>query len=161
MAGKSGLTAMTRTGPSAPVRWLEAQGAIKAGTSAPKVLDYGCGKGADVDYLGCDGYDPHHRPREFKQPVQYDVILCTYVANVLDCWERENLHRHLRCLLAAGGTAYVTVRRDIPEGTRGLTATGTYQEWVDLSAEWPTTKLLVDIPGAFAIYQFTPYAGAV
>jgi hypothetical protein len=67
--GASFKTAIARRGPSAPAtvlrRFIERVVAESArDASVRAVLDYGCGRGADVDYsrsLGIDavGYDPH------------------------------------------------------------------------------------------------------
>lgn len=108
-------TAIGRTKASVPVRWL-----LKSGEIArdEKILDYGCGRGADADFLGCDGWDPQtDNPRHKQYPTgKYDVVLCTYVLNVLHCpSEREQVIQRVTSLLAPGGRAYFTVRRDIPK----------------------------------------------
>jgi hypothetical protein len=149
MAGRSGLTAISRRAPSAPVRWLESEGLIYPGAD---MLDYGCGKGADAEYLGIDGYDPNHRPDTAPLARAYDTVLCTFVANVLDRAERDELLRCLKSLLRRHGVAYVAVRRDVPKGAH-VTSRGTYQERVYLTEEWPDTRLIHSKGGAFAIYE--------
>lgn len=48
-------TAIARNTPSAPCKWLD-----KQGRCVGPILDWGCGKGADVMYLrNAYGYDPH------------------------------------------------------------------------------------------------------
>ncbi len=104
-------TAIARSGPSAPAKKLYDKGLITG-----KVLDYGSGRGADVKWLRGRGlnvaaYDPHHGPK--KAPTgPFDTILCTYVLNVLNKANQDKVAAKLRGLLAPGGSAYVTVRRD-------------------------------------------------
>lgn len=116
-------TAITRKKASTPCRWLEHNGFIEGRT-----LDFGCGKGTDADYLYCERYDPYY----FSElpSGQFNTILCTYVLNVLLPEQRTYAINHLLGLLAPGGTAYITVRRDIRNN--GWTKAGTYQEMVEL-----------------------------
>ena len=83
-------TAIARSNVSVPTKWAFEQGIIADGSS---VFDWGCGKGADVKWLreqGCTvvGYDPYHAPMfnpdtlPFKN---FDVIICNYVLNVIEC----------------------------------------------------------------------------
>jgi hypothetical protein len=57
---KSKNTAISRTKPSKPIKLL-----IKSNQLYGHILDYGCGKGADVQYLNringikCCGYDKY------------------------------------------------------------------------------------------------------
>lgn len=150
-------TALHRTGPSAPLRWL-LQGAHLPppknlvpgpnGYDHPVILDYGCGHGADVQHLwsldyDADGYDPAWRPHLDVQRNAYDVVLCTYVLNViLDEFERQVVLNTLQAALKPGGVAFVTVRRDIDADTET-------QHRIVL--DFPT---LVDGTG-FAIYHIT------
>ncbi|MGX7761016.1 DNA phosphorothioation-associated putative methyltransferase [Streptomyces angustmyceticus] len=78
------LTAIGRADLSAPVRQALADRQLATGRS---VLDYGCGRGADVralQRLGCtvDGWDPFFRPGGRIEPA--DVVLLTYVLNVIE-----------------------------------------------------------------------------
>lgn len=95
-----------------------------------KVLDYGCGRGFDCDFLECDGYDPHYRP---EQPAhRYDTIFCVYVLNVLPTEEeRFEAINSVRKLLKKDGKAYFVVRND-RKSLNGWTSKGTYQTFVDL-----------------------------
>ena len=120
---KSHLTAIARTAPSAPLRWLESEGHLKG-----RVLDFGCGRGSDADWLQCDRYDPHYHP--YLPTGKYDTVLCTYVFNVLPKEEEYRLLTQILDLLRKDGTAYVSVRNDLKR--EGYTSRGTYQRFVDL-----------------------------
>lgn len=81
-----------------------------------RVLDFGCGYGADVDFLaekGFDvtGYDSHHAPTYPEG--RFDTILCHYVLNVLFRKEQSRVLMEVAELLRPSGTAYFTVRRDL------------------------------------------------
>lgn len=94
---------------SAPARYLKGKGFIKG-----LVLDYGCGRGKDAEELGADAYDPTFAP---DPPTgMYDTILCTYVLNVVSEETEAQILGKIETLLKPGGAAYVTVRRDLPEG---------------------------------------------
>jgi hypothetical protein len=74
-------------------------------------------------HLGCDGWDPHHRPE--PEPVgPYDVALCTYVLNVLPEPQRAPV---LARLAELAPVAYVTVRADV----EAASATQ-HDVWLDL-----------------------------
>ena len=81
-----------------------------------RVLDFGCGYGADVEFLaekGFDvvGYDAHHAP---DYPTgTFDTILCHYVLNVLFRKEQSRVLMEVAELLRPSGSAYFTVRRDV------------------------------------------------
>ena len=84
-------TARTRKKPSYPLRLAFGNLWVCWGHS---VLDYGCGRGSDVQWLNArdgdaEGYDPHE-PFGYSEPpsrAAYQVVLCTYVINVLDTVE--------------------------------------------------------------------------
>jgi diadenosine tetraphosphate (Ap4A) HIT family hydrolase len=81
-----------------------------------RVLDFGCGHGADVDFLtekGFDatGYDPHYAPTYPEG--RFDTILCHYVLNVLFRREQSRVLMDVAELLRPSGAAYFTVRRDV------------------------------------------------
>jgi len=123
---KSYKTAIARKTLSVPTRMLRDKGLLKG-----RVLDYGCGRSFDTDHLNIDGYDPHYSPR---WPVgKYDTIICNYVLNVVEGSTQDDIIYNIRNLLTLGGTAYITVRRDIK--TEGVTSRGTYQTNVTLSFE--------------------------
>jgi diadenosine tetraphosphate (Ap4A) HIT family hydrolase len=107
----SHLTAKERTRPSFPTRKLLAMGHIQG-----RVLDFGCGFGADVRLLeeeGFDvvGYDPYHAP-DWPEG-RFDTILCHYVLNVLMQREQTNVLMDVAEFLKPSGAAFYTVRRDL------------------------------------------------
>ena len=106
-------TAINRSKPSLPARFLEDQGLLEG-----KILDYGCGYGFDAEYYGMDKYDPRYFPynrwafRDRKLS-QYDIITCTYVLCVLPPKLQQKVLFDVEVLLRKGGNAYISVRRDI------------------------------------------------
>jgi diadenosine tetraphosphate (Ap4A) HIT family hydrolase len=107
----SHLTAKERDRASFPTRKLLAMGHIEG-----RVLDFGCGHGADIrllDTKGFDvaGYDPHHAPDPPEG--QFDTILCHYVLNVLMQREQTNVLMDVAELLRPSGSAFYSVRRDL------------------------------------------------
>ncbi len=93
----------------------------------------------------------------------YDIVLCTYVANVLPREERAKLFWDLlSSMRGLHGRAYITVRRD-GEGQR-YTSTGSFQDYeVDLVQEWndmgdfvPSVRLVHET-SAFAIFELSNY----
>jgi diadenosine tetraphosphate (Ap4A) HIT family hydrolase len=107
----SHLTAKERDRPSFPTRKLLEMGRIRG-----RVLDYGCGHGADVRFLsqrGFDavGYDPHYAPDLPSGP--FDTVLCHYVLNVLFPEEQTDVLMNVSELTAEEGSAYFAVRRDL------------------------------------------------
>lgn len=123
------LTALRRAALSAPARQALEDGLLDA-----TVLDYGCGRGGDVDRLSAAGlpvrgWDPHYRPE--PPPVPADTVLCSYVLNVV----ADPQERH-RTAAAAWGLArrrlVVAVRttaddvRGRPHGDGTVTARDTF-----------------------------------
>ena len=107
----SHLTAKERDKVSYPTRWLYNRKLIDG-----DVLDYGCGYGADIDFLysknfACTGYDPHYAP-DYPEK-KFDTILCNYVLNVLLPEEQAGVLMGVSELLKPGGRAYFSVRRDL------------------------------------------------
>jgi len=128
-------TAITRKGPSLPTRILEQRGLLRG-----KILDYGSGKGADVEYLKSKGYDivgfdPYYKPDyHLLTDETYDTVLCNYVLNVVFPETRHEVLQNIRRILKDGGVAFITVR-DISEKVTGkpykngvITAKGTFQK---------------------------------
>jgi hypothetical protein len=77
-----------------------------------RVLDYGCGLAFDADQQGWEAYDPYYRPGEPIGP--YDTIVVNHVVNILTRASRGQLLQTINALLAPGGTAYISVARNIP-----------------------------------------------
>lgn len=113
-------TALHRKGPSAPLLLLLEQHAVIG-----RVLDYGCGHGADVEYLKslsfpAVGYDPKWAP--VLPTGRFDTVLCTYVLNVLPKWKADEVAREARKWLkfnSAGSTmnrrVFFTTRTDVED----------------------------------------------
>ena len=141
---KTYLTAISRKNLSIPAKWLLKQNLISSDH-----LDYGCGRGSDAEYLGCDKYDPYYFPD--KPTKRYDSITCTYVLNVLETHtECQDVVNSIRELLTENGKGYISVRRDIKN--EGITSRGTYQYMVYLS-----DTVLVE-NSSFALYEILPYS---
>lgn len=105
------LTAKEREKPSFPLKWLFERNYLEG-----EILDYGCGHGADVQFLmerGLEvkGYDPYYRPELIRK--KYDTIFCGYVLNVLMKSEQTRVLMEVSELLRFGGKAFFAVRRDI------------------------------------------------
>jgi 2-polyprenyl-3-methyl-5-hydroxy-6-metoxy-1,4-benzoquinol methylase len=125
----SHLTAIARKKLSLPTRYL-----LKFNLLEGKILDFGCGKGFDTDFLASEGfnitgYDPYFRP---EAPTgQFDTIICNYVLNVISEKEQGEVLDYINHLLSKGGFAYISVRRDIKK--EGYTKRGTFQRNVVLN----------------------------
>lgn len=126
MVNLSWRTAIRRNAPSAPLQYLVGEFCI---FKSQRILDFGCGQGDDIEYLKSHGYtaygyDPFFQPVHFD--MKFDVVLCTYVLNVLERMYHKRVLLDILDELSPLGTAYVTVRRDIK--TEGFRAHwGTYQ----------------------------------
>ncbi len=113
----SHLTAQKRQRASFALRYLLSRQLIRG-----RVLDFGCGLGADVTFLrrrGFDatGYDPYYAPQQPQG--KFDTILCLYVLDVLLPEERPYVLMAVSELLHPDGYAFFAVRRDIrQEGFR-------------------------------------------
>jgi len=117
-------TAMGRKGMSAPASWLKKQDLLKG-----RILDYGSGRGFDADAIGADRYDPYWHP--VKPKGKFDTIMCNYVLNVVDEQTQAEIIRDIRSLLKKGGSAYISVRRDM-KGKEADTVNWNVQRWVEL-----------------------------
>lgn len=142
MSRTPAMTAISRRTASAPLRRL-----LKDGRITGRVLDFGCGRGRDVEELvaqGYDawGYDPHWSPE--RPEGTFDTVVCTYVLNVLPPEGARAVLDAIRLLLRSPtGTAYITVRRDL-------------KEW-----KAPQRFVALDLPilyenADFATYMLTP-----
>ncbi len=81
-----------------------------------KILDFGCGLGADIAFLEKEnydikGYDPYYLPDYPNE--KFDTIICNYVLNVLLPEEQSYVLMCISELLKPTGKAYFAVRRDI------------------------------------------------
>ena len=113
-------TAIYRTTPPEPFRWLKEKGLIRG-----RVLDYGPGRG---QWYGATRYDPEQYPHWPEG--RYDTIVVNYVLNIVDEETQADVIRKVQGLLAPGGIAYFSVRRDLPK--EGKAGRGTYQRYVVL-----------------------------
>lgn len=105
------LTAKERDRASFPTRKLLGMRHIRG-----RVLDFGCGFGADVRFLeakGFDvvGYDPHYAPE--RPEGRFDTVLCHYVLNVLMPREQTRVLMDVSEVLKPSGAAFYSVRRDL------------------------------------------------
>lgn len=144
---KSYLTALNRTGPSGPLKYLLENKII---TNAGRILDYGCGKGADVVTLynlGADvmGYDSYYQ--SFPPGEGFDIILCTFVLNVLPRKsERDAVLQSINDKLTDDGAAYISVRND-RKHLNGWTKRGTWQGYIVLDLP------VVHRTGSYVMYK--------
>ena len=130
-------TAISRSKPSRPLR-----AALKLTAIQGRVLDFGCGKGRDVEELRdrgykVVGYDPNFCPA--KPRGRFQTVLMTYVVNVLQAKPRDVAIEHAWRYVKKGGRLIVTARSENEieqEAKRGnwaktdwgyLTKAGTYQ----------------------------------
>jgi ATP adenylyltransferase len=139
------LTAIARKGASAPLKYLLKKGLVKG-----RVLDYGCGRGADVCALQRKdyevyGFDPFWNPIDIDG--LFDTVLCTFVLNVVPEAEQRVVLVSLLSHVKEGGTAFVTVRRDLPR--EGMKGKGCTQRWV----ECPEGFEIVKETKGFAIFS--------
>jgi hypothetical protein len=136
-------TAIVRKKPSVPIRWL-----MKNRNMCGKALDYGCGHGFDANYYAMEKYDPHHWPADMTEVAyRYDVIVCTYVLNVLKPEDVSVVLNEIYNLLKTGGKAYITVRR-------GKLAEGKTSKGFQYSVFLPRLKSIRRLP-TYEIYEMT------
>lgn len=81
------------------------------------ILDYGCGRGADVEYyrrrgLMADGFDPYEPFGWARQPEgKYDLVALVFVLNVLpDPWQRLQVLRQASMFVGPQGGLLVATR---------------------------------------------------
>ena len=160
------LTAIARTEASRPLRLLLEQQVI---TTKTKVLDYGSGRGADVEHLTtvgvkAKGWDPAFSPTVRK--TVSDVVTLTYVLNVIENQAERTMTLKKAWDLTSSLLA-VSVRledeRDEahirPSGDGWMTARGTFQRFYDHHefALWLENQLGVSPiaagPGVFLLFR--------
>lgn len=106
-------TAIHRTKPSVPAKLVTEYLIPKYGIKS--ILDWGCGRGADVNHFNsCGiesvGYDPNFAP---QMPTgSFDLVTCFYVLNVLFPNERMDCLRKAAEFVSPSGYMFVTVRSD-------------------------------------------------
>lgn len=128
-------TAKSRKNFSTPIQFLLKEEYIKE--KHMTILDYGCGRGYDVEHLAnmgfyVKGFDPNGKYNDYDVlDEQYDVITCNYVFNVIqDPIDRYLVEQNIIYHLKEGGTAFVSVRND-KQVANGCTSTGTWQGCVE------------------------------
>ena len=111
------------------------------------MLDYGCGRGQDVDRLALkgidiDGFDPYWRKWDGDSVAispmlhSFDTITCNYVLNVIPYqYDRQEVILDICLLLKKGGHGYISVRND-KKYLNGYTKKGTWQGYVEVE-NWP------------------------
>ena len=148
-------TAISRSSLSAPIKYLLQQNLISQLPSGARMLDYGSGKGTDVQalrnmfpQLEIVAYDPNHGPTE-EPTGNFDLIVCNYVLNVVsDKKIRTDIINHIYRLLKNKGKAFVSVRAD-KEALKGMTSKGTWQGFIKL--KFPIKHKT----GNFVMYELT------
>jgi SAM-dependent methyltransferase len=106
-------TALRRSKPSAPLKLLLDDHQIIG-----RVLDYGCGHGADVAHLKSLGYDVVGWDPTWSTDIpqgKFDTVLCTYVLNVVSERDADEIAKATREYLRndkCGGKIFYTVRAD-------------------------------------------------
>lgn len=158
-------TAMSRVSLSRPVARAIEDGLISQSTS---VLDYGCGRGGDLDRLmrlgiACEGYDPVYRPLVVSEA---DVVNLGYVINVIET-VRERARTLRRAWSHARETLVVSARltneaRDLegePREDGCLTSKGTFQTFYTQGALRDFVETALDrsavaaAPGVFYVFR--------
>lgn len=142
----AGMTAIARKAPSLPIRdFMD-----RTGWTPHAVLDFGCGKGADLDFLEAlgirhvVGYDPNQPAYTGVPDREFDLITMIYVLNVIEEPERRwQAFGHAVGHLEEGGTLFVAARtpREIDRLAEGanwdrrgdgfITNKGTFQKGLD------------------------------
>lgn len=129
-------TAIARRKLSSPMRHLLNRGLILA--DEHRILDYGCGRGSDVEILrewghDVDGWDPHWAPGAVEAGA-YDIVTCHFVLNVIDPARERDVLSGILTAMKPGALAFITVRRDIPRA--GQPGRGCFQRWVECPKGW-------------------------
>ena len=127
---------------------------LETGYLQGRVLDFGCGTGADVRFLkanGVDvvGFDPQHAPEWPDGP--FDTILCLFVLDALSMRERASVLMDVAHLLDPSGAAFYALRRG-PDATAARRRAGA-------ASPEPITLPFESIvrTSACEIYRYRPY----
>lgn len=133
MKDTSYKTAIKRKAPSRPLKYLLKNRLLH---KKDKIFDYGSGRGDDALFLRCNGFnvhkwDPHWYPNSKSLHKSYDVVLCTYVLNVVGVSTRKQIITELKSLTGSNGKVYITVRRDLANN-HIISKIGTHQYMVHL-----------------------------
>jgi hypothetical protein len=167
-------TAMTRTMLSRPMALAFEDGVL---TETCSVLDYGCGRGGDVDRLCqlgliASGWDPNHRPDADLAPA--DVVNLGYVINVIE--DEAERSEALRQAWSLARSALVVAARPAWEGrdVRGrphydgiLTAKDTFQKFFEQEElrsyieATLGTRSVAAAPGVFYVFRDEMTAQAI
>lgn len=160
------LTAMARRTLSRPIQIALEHGILAKGTS---ILDYGCGRGYDVDSLKSQGWairgwDPVHRPTTRRSAV--DVVTLIYVINVIEREdERLRTIQHAwklarQCLVVAARLEHERDEAHIRPAADGwMTLRGTFQRFYEQDdlQYWIQHALgreaIVAAPGVFYVFK--------
>lgn len=132
-------TAIKSTRPSAPTLLAHSKGMIQS-----TVLDWGCGKGRDSQWLRSMGYetisyDPFYKPEPNPRQIDFDnirTILLNYVLNVIESpLERQKLLEEIRCFARQGTYCIISVRKENEIKSEALR-----QEWQAYNDGYITSK---------------------
>lgn len=131
-------TALSRKGPSAPT--LHYEGIFRR-QRVKKILDYGCGKGADVEWLKGKGYevfgfDPHYAPVVPEE--RFDAVMLNYVLCVIPnadareavlnaAWDRVNGPVNSRTMCPGFLCVAVRSKHDVDRAAK----TGKWEKYAD------------------------------
>lgn len=152
------LTAIARTELSRPFRYALEDGVLTPDLS---VMDYGCGRGGDVNRLDAKGYDcaawdPAHRPDGTRRAS--DVVNLGYVLNVIEsAVERVDVLRSAWSLtrrvlvLAVRSTADLKEEEGLrPHEDGFLTRLGTFQKYFDPKELRDWSEAILGVPSVTA-----------
>jgi 2-polyprenyl-3-methyl-5-hydroxy-6-metoxy-1,4-benzoquinol methylase len=133
---KPHLTAISRKTLPVPTRWL-----IDNLLLAGDVLDYGCGRCADINFKNLAkvkevtsiwNYDPHFAPT--RPTKKFDRIICNYVLCVVPEHEERHILQDIQNFLKwHEGVAFISVRNDVPRQGYGISSKKTLQRKVELN----------------------------
>ena len=135
-------TALRRKTMSRPVKWLHSNGML----TKTSLLDFGCGRGKDVEELralgySVQGYDPHYFPE--KPKTLFRTVMMIYVIGVLGR-ERNRVLQEAWNMVREGGRLLIVARTDHEVARRAerigwkkrrsgyITKAGTYLEGYSL-----------------------------